>query len=141
VEGATLGQRQTLFQDIFGASAFSNHYQLPQNVIPDYVSTSRALPWSGNDVINLFDAPAYLMPPIETLFEPLMDSFLIPQSKQDRKHIAEGNEHDEDVDMPEQSDDEHIILEERRERIVDQREMDIFVKLFQQTRGLLFGCM
>lgn len=134
VGGAAL--RKTLFQDIFGASAFANFSHIPPSV--DFNAMSHP-PSSGNDIGGLFDAPAYLMPPIESLFEPLMDTFLKSRRKEDDKPIAEGNEHqDDDVEMAGQSDDEPVIAGERRERVVNQEEMDMFVKLFHQTKGSFF---
>jgi NET1-associated nuclear protein 1 (U3 small nucleolar RNA-associated protein 17) len=134
--GAALGQRKTLFQDIFGASAFANLSHIPPSV--DFNPMSRP-PSSGNDMGGLFDAPAYLMPPIESLFGPLMDTFLKSRRKEDDNRIAEGNEHqDEDVEMAGQSDNEPVIVGERQERVVNQEEMDMFVKLFHQTKGSFF---
>ena len=129
-----LGQGKTLFQDIFGSSAFADLSHIPSNVN----SNSEPQPVrSTNDVAVLLDAPAYLMPPIESLFEPLIGSFLKLRSKDDAMHVAEGKEQqqDEDVDMAGQSDDEPVTLGDRRKRLVDQKEMDMFVELFRQTKG------
>ena len=129
-----LGQGKTLFQDIFGSSAFADLSHIPSNVN----SNSEPQPArSTNDVAVLLDAPAYLMPPIESLFEPLIGSFLKLRFKDDAMHVAEGKEQqqDEDVDMAGQSDDEPVTLGDRRKRLVDQKEMDMFVELFRQTKG------
>jgi NET1-associated nuclear protein 1 (U3 small nucleolar RNA-associated protein 17) len=135
VGGAAVGQRQTLFQDIFGASAFSNTSSVP-NVGSNSVSRPSDLPWSGNDTTGLFGAPAYLMPPIETLFAPLMDTLLKSRPRHNEKHIAGGSDQQgEDVEMAAQSDDEPVIIGEQRVRHVDQKEMDLFVELFLQTKG------
>jgi len=133
VGGATLGQRQTPFQDIFGASAFTNPSPIPK-VDSNFVSAD--MPRASNDTAELLDTPAYLMPPIESLFAPLMDSFLKPRSEHQEKHNVRGNEQQgEDVEMAGQSDDELVIIGEQLERVVDQKEMDMFVELFQQTKG------
>jgi len=134
VGGAALGQRKTLFQDIFGASAFADLSHVPPHVDSNSVIPPSALPRSDNDVPVLLDSPAYLMPPIESLYEPIMESFLKPRSQEDDIHLVEGIEQDEDVEMAEQSDDEPVTVRGRQERLVDQKEMDLFVKLFQQTK-------
>jgi NET1-associated nuclear protein 1 (U3 small nucleolar RNA-associated protein 17) len=128
VGDATLGQKQTLFQDIFGASAFTNHSPIHKI---DSNSVSVDMPRVSNEIAEL-DAPAYLMPPIESLFAPLMDSFLKPSSKYQETHIWSS---EQDVEMAEQSDEGIVIIGEQRERVVDQKEMDMFVELFQQTKG------
>jgi NET1-associated nuclear protein 1 (U3 small nucleolar RNA-associated protein 17) len=138
VGGAALGQRKTLFQDIFGASAFADLSHVPPHVDSNSVVPPSALPRSDNDVPVLLDSPAYLMPPIGSLYEPIMESFLKPRSQEDDIHLVEGIEQDEDVEMAEQSDDEPVTVRGRQERLVDQKEMDLFVKLFQQTKGVAF---
>jgi len=133
VGGAALAQKQTLFQDIFGASAFTNPSPVHE---VDSNSVSADMPRASNNTAELLDAPAYLMPPIESLFTPLMDSFLKLKSKRQEKHGVQGNEQQgEDVEMAGQSDDELVIIGEQRERVVDQKEVDMFVELFQQTKG------
>lgn len=85
----------------------------------------------------MFDAPAYLMPPIESLFEPLIDSFIQPrQNELGSTHGTLVLEHlNEDVDMAGQSDDESQTTGMRSERVVDDNEMDMLVDLFRHNRG------
>src|SRR5882762_5685991 len=64
IGGASLAQRKTLFQDIFGVSAFADLSQVSPSVDLTPMPRPRALPRSGHEVAELFNAPAYLMPPI-----------------------------------------------------------------------------
>lgn len=131
-DGATSAQKTTLFQDVFGASSFSGSLKQP-----DPVPGGTSLPWSGKEVAGMFDAPAYLMPPIESLFEPLIDSFIQP--RQNELGSTQGTlvlEHlNEDVDMAGQSDDESQTTGMRSERVVDDNEMDMLVDLFRHNKG------
>lgn len=143
VGGSTLGQRKTLFQDIFGASAFADLSNVPSTVGSVSTPAASALPWNGNDVTGLLDTPAYLMPPIESLFEPLMDSFLKPRPKEkERDDTPNTKPQDEDVEMADQSrDGDFLVTETRQERVVDQDEMDAFIKLFKsQTKCMSVPC-
>lgn len=139
VGGTILKERKTLFQDIFGISAFTGLTNVSSIVDSPSLTTTNSLPGSGNDVAGLLDMPAYLMPPIETLFNPLMDSFLKLRSEEENKCSIEEIKHqDEDVDMAGQSRDDFIVIETRQERLVDQNEMGMFIELFRQIKGLLF---
>lgn len=134
VGGNVLGQRKTVFQDIFGVSAFTDLSNVSSTADSLPFTTTNSLPLSGGDVARLLDMPAYLMPPIEAFFDPFMDSFLKPRSKEADVFSAE--EIDEDVEMAEQSRDDFVVTETRQERLVDQNEMDMFIELFKQAKGL-----
>lgn len=134
VAGA-VGARKTLFQDIFGVSAFAD----PSLGIRSSVAQQGvALPWSGNDTSALFDAPAYLMPPIASLYEPLMNGFIKQRSATTKQPDEPNGQLDDDVEMAGQSDDDVIIIGAQRERVVDDEEMRLFVDLFKRTKGKFF---
>ncbi|KAJ7161422.1 WD40 repeat-like protein [Mycena crocata] len=64
-------QRRTLFQDIFGKSAFGEQ----ASALKSSALTPAARP-KPREATGVFDEAAYLAPPLESLFEPLMDGFL-----------------------------------------------------------------
>lgn len=96
----------------------------------------------------IFDAPAYLMPPLESLFEPLLGGFLQLRSETQATLAAGagvGAHEDEEVQMEVDEDDvgdKPLFVGSRPERIVDGREMNDFVELFKHyglTRQWSFG--
>lgn len=119
--------KRTLFQEIFGASAFTEPPPIP---VPDQGVQSSA--WKGKDVEKILDAPAYLMPPLDALFDPLIQTFLIERPPE--KATAEGDEEDaEQVDDPMDVgvEDGPILVGNRLERTVGQDEMSGLVDLFR----------
>ena len=84
---------------------------------------------------KLLDAPAYLMPPLESLFDSVMDGFLQerPQDEQDDGAgivgvADEEGEGEGDMDM----EDGPVIVSTRTDRVVDGREMGMFIELFRK---------
>ncbi|KAG5647763.1 hypothetical protein DXG03_008486 [Asterophora parasitica] len=113
--------RRTLFQDIFGKSAFAE----PPTV--SVVADGGNRPRNGKASADVFDSPAYLMPALEHLFNPLMDKFLKPRLDDSPVHV---NPEDEDVDMDEEPADVAFVSGQSS-RVVNQEEMDAFVSLFK----------
>ncbi|KAJ7110056.1 WD40 repeat-like protein [Mycena epipterygia] len=117
-------QRRTLFQDIFGKSAFGEHPSVSQPSTP----ASVARPWTGREGAEVFDNAAYLMPPLESLFEPLMSGFLKPRVVE-ASALPAALAVDDDVDM---DDDERFTLTGRdAKRVVDEKEMGVMINLFK----------
>ncbi|KAJ7235856.1 hypothetical protein B0H12DRAFT_132191 [Mycena haematopus] len=117
-------QRQTLFQDIFGKSAFGEQASAGQSS-----ALASARPWTGQEGAGAFEDPAYLMPPLEKLFEPLMNGFLKPRV------VAEAS-----IPLPATTESENVNVEgEGRttvagadaKRVVSAGEMDAMVTLFK----------
>lgn len=131
VDNAETIPNRTLFQDMFGVSSFSSPSK------PSDSAPGSAFPWSRNKIAEFFDVPAYLMPPIVSLFEPLIDNFIQPrQIEMDGTQGSLVIRHpDEDVDMAAQSDDEPQTTGMSSERVVDVNEMDMLVDLFRHNKG------
>ncbi|KZP28826.1 WD40 repeat-like protein [Athelia psychrophila] len=125
--------RRTLFQDIFGASAFIDPISASRGR-PDAVLQPRLAASSGIDSLALFDTPAYLMPPLTSLYDPLMDSFIKLRSAVATQPEESLENADEDVEMAAQSDDEAITFGARRQRVVNDDEMDMFIDLFKLAK-------
>ena len=128
---AYLPRKNTLLQDIFGKSAFDD-------VAHPTVSaeTSAFVPREGKQVItSFFDTPAYLMPPLETMFDSIMQTFLTPRSTvksgEDGAKQAEKDGDEMDVDEDPVSEDDSPLIVKNTTRVVDEREMDEFVKIFK----------
>lgn len=131
VDGAADPQKRTLFQDIFGKSAFADLSIEPSS--PPFLAKGQH--WSGKDVANVFDAPAYLMPSIGTLFDSVMSNFLRPRPAEIESIVDEvQGENDEDVDMETDGEDADrpILVGERLDRLVDWREMNILIEVFRE---------
>ncbi|KAI0347808.1 WD40 repeat-like protein [Trametopsis cervina] len=122
--------KQTLFQDIFGKSAFADLSNKPYTP----AVLAGATPWKGKQVEDIFKTPAYLLPPMSTLFDPLMAEFLKPRPPDAEVQLAAVAEHerlDEDVEMEEDGADAPIVVGNRLERIVDDKEMVSMIEFFK----------
>jgi NET1-associated nuclear protein 1 (U3 small nucleolar RNA-associated protein 17) len=115
--------RRTLFQDIFGKSAFN---EVPAMSAPAVEIGKRPV---GNEISDTFDSPAYLMPPLEHLFGAVIGAFLTPRG-QDAYQSNSMEPNEPDVDMEEDPAD-LMVGGVIRPRVVDQAEMDAFIALFQ----------
>jgi len=82
--------------------------------------------------MDILGGPAYLIPPLETLFEPLMTHFLTPRTSADETvpGLPTGDEVDVSMDVDE-SEDKPLVSGMRTERVVDAREMDALIELFR----------
>ncbi|KAF9567008.1 WD40 repeat-like protein [Agrocybe pediades] len=114
--------RRTLFQDIFGATAFSN----------TPVETAQFEPVSrSKDVgLELFAEPAYATPSIDILFDSLVKQFL--ETRPIEQNIKPDNPDEwieEDVDM----EGEVLVSSEPGLRAPNVGEMDTFIKLFRAS--------
>jgi len=112
---------RTLFQDIFGKSAFAE----PPS--PRVAVEGQSHSWDEKTAAEILDCPAYLMPPLEQLFEPLINGFLKLRSEDPVAQVLP----DEDVDMEEEI-SETVLVRTRRSRPVQPEEMNTFVELFRQ---------
>ncbi|KAK7695299.1 hypothetical protein QCA50_002489 [Cerrena zonata] len=122
LKGSAPSAKRTLFQDIFGASAFVG-------VAPSPPVIEKPAGWKGKEVEKIFDAPAYLMPPLDTLFEPLMEDFLTLRKLEDTTE-GEDIHAEEDIEMDAEGDDGPILVGNRLERTVSGGEMAAMVELF-----------
>jgi NET1-associated nuclear protein 1 (U3 small nucleolar RNA-associated protein 17) len=121
---ASSSSSRSLFQDIFGKSAFSG-----SEIVPPLSTERPSRPWTGKESIDIFDAPAYLMPPLGSLYDHIMDGLLKPQPES--SHDENVKSHDEDVEMDEE--DENVISTGTRQpRIVSREEIDTFTELFRK---------
>ncbi|KAJ3909392.1 WD40 repeat-like protein [Lentinula edodes] len=92
IKSRSLPQRRTLFQDIFGKSIFD------QPPVSDF-SAPTLQQKAGPDDRTVFDVPAHLSAPVESLFDPLIMGFLkLRPAEQEHLPMEEGRE-DEDVVM------------------------------------------
>ncbi|KAI0361404.1 WD40 repeat-like protein [Trametes cingulata] len=126
---AAVGKR-TLFHDIFGASAFADLATAPSTSAA--AATSLA-PWKGKEGAQAFDAPAHLVPPLETLFDAVMDGFLA--TRPDDADKQEEQEHEEEMDVDEDGETPARPLTggAQLDRVVDRQEMNAFVEVFIQS--------
>lgn len=128
---AVAGKR-TLFHDIFGASAFADLATGPSPSTSAAASTAQ--PWKGKAAASAFDAPAHLVPPLEMLFDAVMDGFLAARADDADEREAQEREQDEEMDVDEEAD---APLQPSKsglslDRVVDRQEMNGFVELFVQ---------
>ncbi|OJT02754.1 WD repeat-containing protein 75 [Trametes pubescens] len=128
---AAAGKR-TLFHDIFGASAFADLATGPS--ASTSASGSTAQPWKGKAAASAFDAPAHLVPPLEMLFDAVMDGFLAARPDDADADEEREREHDEEMDVDEEAITPLPCLKSglSLDRVVDRQEMNGFVELFIQ---------
>ncbi|KAJ6604806.1 WD40 repeat-like protein [Mycena vulgaris] len=117
-------QRRTLFQDIFGKSAFGEPASASQPSAP----ASVARPWTGREGTGVFDDAAYLMPPLENLFESVMNGFLKPRVAE-APALPAVIAADDDVDMD--GEGRPALARGDAKRVVDQNEMNAMLDLFK----------
>ena len=129
---AYLHRKNTLLQDIFGKSAFDD---VTYQTVP--AESSTLVPRHGKQsVTSFFDAPAFLMPPLETIFDSVMQTFLTPRSTfetgEDHDKQPEKDDEGMDVDEDPSPEDNSPVIAKNTTRIVDEREMHEFVEIFKQ---------
>lgn len=127
--------RPTLFQDIFGKSAFANMEERGQG---SNVEVSRSLPdlplGTKSVDLSLLDGPAHLLPPISSLFDSLIGSFTSgPQGA--KLESAVPNEVEDiimvDAGETETSAQPNRVPQHHRARRIDESEMTLFTELFR----------
>lgn len=136
---AYLPKKNTLLQDIFGKSVFDD---ITHSALSTETATS--VPRQGKQAVtSFFDAPAYLMPPLETMFDSIMQTFLTPRSAAEnaegRGEQVEKDDEEMDVDEDPVTEDAPFIVKNAT-RVVDEREMYEFVEIFKQY-GLIGSCV
>jgi len=129
---ASLPRKNALLQDIFGKSAFDDvtHPTLS-------TETPAFVPREGKQAItSLFDTPAHTMPPLGTMFDSIMRTFLTPRSTveggEDDTKQAEKDDEVMDVDEDPVPEGDAPFIVENTTRVVDEREMHEFVEIFKQ---------
>lgn len=95
-EGTILPKR-TLFRDIFGQSAFLDT-TVANNKARALATATRIEDRGGRSSVSVFDTPAYLAPPLESLFSTIMDDFLSTTVDQDIPPGETINEEGEEED-------------------------------------------
>jgi NET1-associated nuclear protein 1 (U3 small nucleolar RNA-associated protein 17) len=122
--------KRTLFQDIWGDSALTG--ALVDPLIQKKVASTA--PRNGQEIADIFGGPAYMIPPLETLFEPIMTHFLTPRPPEDETIRVPGlpgeDAEDTNMDVDEPQADARV-SGTRAERVVDAREMDALIHLFR----------
>ncbi|KAF9245797.1 WD40-repeat-containing domain protein [Melanogaster broomeanus] len=126
--------RRSLFEEMFGVSAFADVSKQHTRETADSGSgTGAVIPWRSSETASFFDAPSHLMPPIDTLFEPLISSFLRLRASDDETGAAQAEEgHAEAEDeMPVDSVEDEPGLVQGSE-VSTKAVLDMFVPLFKE---------
>ncbi|KAL7285467.1 hypothetical protein ACG7TL_000564 [Trametes sanguinea] len=125
--------KRTLFHDIFGASAFADLATAPSTSTAALGTTAQ--PWKGKEVAQIFDAPAHLLPPLESLFDAVMDGFLATRPSEAEEQEEQDKEHEEEMDVDDSADvaDRPLKGGAPLDRVVDRQEMHAFVDLFMHV--------
>jgi NET1-associated nuclear protein 1 (U3 small nucleolar RNA-associated protein 17) len=131
----TLIQKRTLFQDIFGSSAFQDTTS-ESKPGPSSSGTAAVVPGATSSIVSeSFSSPAYLMPSMETLYDSLIGAYLGPRGIAKPTVGPEGHLQREGADSEEEDEDamdvspEHMVLN-RDHRVVSGEEMDNLSRLF-----------
>jgi NET1-associated nuclear protein 1 (U3 small nucleolar RNA-associated protein 17) len=134
----------SLFQDIFGKSALVDYTSPDQNARARPASPQRALAFPSGKGVDweIVDTPAHLLPPVHTLFMPLMESMLHTSG---RAYSAANEQREEEQDP---TDAMIVDVVEQKAgstggRDISNAEIDAFVDFFRKTaftgRFLLTG--
>ena len=130
ISSDTTPSRRNLFQDIFGVSAFQNSPS--QDVV-----TISAIRDDANTGLLKFsrplDTPAYLLPPLHTMFKPLVESLL---QRRDARPPSEAKDENEQVEEEDAIMEDVPLSSTSASRILPNEEMYEFVELFKQQ---MFG--
>ncbi|KIK94037.1 hypothetical protein PAXRUDRAFT_12297 [Paxillus rubicundulus Ve08.2h10] len=136
--------RRSLFEEMFGVSAFTD---LPNQHTRDAASSSgpgagAVMPWRSSETASFFDAPSHLMPPIETLFEPLISSFLRLRTSDGEMVTAQAEDAHAEVEdkMLIDSVEDEVDFVNGSEVSTD-AVLDVFVPLFQEIAGMCTLCL
>ncbi len=114
-------RNRTLFQDMFGASAFAD--ASPADEPPILSSVSRKVDFSQ------FDAPAFAIPSLDEFFDPFIQSFLtVRKSQVEDEHNSEKEFEDDDPLNKEEPDS--LGISQRLPRSSIPGELELFTKLF-----------
>ncbi|OCB85603.1 hypothetical protein A7U60_g7252 [Sanghuangporus baumii] len=116
--------RKTLFQDVFGRSAFADTPAIASSTVAVASDLSSG---DRQASLSLFDVPAYLAPPLESMYSSLIGSFLIQPLEHTGPPLLQ--DHDESEDMV-VDDEPRQVLE--RNRVVEDNELDSLVELFRK---------
>ena len=120
-------EKRTLFEDIFGSSAFANG----DSESLQSISTMSHVRKPEGSRHELFDKPAYLIPALDNLFDPLVTSLLRNRVFEVDPKISESDEED-DVTMIDDTVQQPLFTT-RPTRILSQGEMELFTQLFRKT--------
>ncbi len=131
ISADAVNHKRTLFQDIFGVSAF-DHGASEQ---PVQSSFSTAVIPRPRAPVSVFDGPSHLFPPMSSVFESIMEDFVHKTSTSGS--AAQVVDADEDVDM-EVDAPEVPATPEHKMRHIDQEELGVLVNLFKSHT---IGCM
>lgn len=132
--------RRSLFEEMFGVPAITalpNSSEQSREAATDLSSGgSVTIPWRSSDTTSFFDAPSHLMPPIETFFEPLIDSFLRLRTSDDETPAAqvEDGAAEAEEDMP--VDTIQGVDPVNMPMASNEAVLDMFVPLFKGMAGM-----
>lgn len=132
--------RRSLFEEMFGVPAVTgllNSNERIQEPATDLGSGGGVVvPWRSSDTTNFFDAPSHLMPPIETFFEPLIDSFLRLRTTDDEIPAAQAEDGvaEAEDDMPADTVQESDPVS--TSAVSNEAVLGVFVSLFKKMAGM-----
>ncbi|KAF8665440.1 hypothetical protein AX16_000459 [Volvariella volvacea WC 439] len=114
---------KSLFQDIFGSTAFS------QNSISATSGLPISRPVTATSGRHPLDAPAHLLPPLETLYDSLMEGFIRVRLEPVPSTVAVAEDEDEDEAMEDTTNT--ASPQDTISRTVDEEEMQSLIALFR----------
>lgn len=124
---------RTLFSDVFGATAMETIFIPPTSTITSTVGQI------GLQALSSLSAPAYLAPPIESLYSSLMGSFMTQASESELKEAAAADKQDEQDDNDMVVDTEPASVPSLQTRTVDDREVEMLASFFS-SQSLSMSC-
>jgi len=131
--------RRSLFEEMFGVPAIaslSNLNEQTREAVTDLGSGGGVtVPWRSSDATHFFDAPSHLMPPIETFFEPLIESFLRLRTTDDETSAAQAEDGVAEAEDEIPVDTIPEIDPVNASVVSDEAILGVFVPLFKEMAG------
>ncbi|KAF9225467.1 WD40 repeat-like protein [Gyrodon lividus] len=130
--------RRSLFEEMFGVSAFTDlsNQHTRETASQSESGTGAVIPWRSSETASFFDAPSHLMPPISTLFEPLISSFLRLRMTEDEAVAAQAEdvhvEAEDDMPVDSVQDEAGFV---NGSGVSTEAVLDVFVPLFKEIAG------
>ncbi|KAI0031417.1 WD40-repeat-containing domain protein [Vararia minispora EC-137] len=127
VDSSAGAQKASLFRDIFGVSAFTDNSTAPVATFYPVMSSS-----ARRTTETILDVPAYLSPPVGSLYNVLLESFLQRRLPEDNLAAESASQPIKEIGIVDESMDVGQETQLSGRGFVDEEEIGSFVELFRQ---------
>ena len=122
---SSVPSKRNLFQDMFGKAAFE---ELTNGSFVTTVPSTSARNIESNTLLALFDKPAYMAPPIETMYESILSNLLETSKVSEAPLAVRQPDEPEEMMVDEESPADTCVYQ----RVVDDEELNALVDVFKR---------